>query len=239
MREWDANAAKALRAAVFKGDGSIVEVARGRLTDEVLQLAGDGLLDAVAHGVPDAAGLAAQCVAALRERAWEGDEELADQLAAILNEGATPMLRPLPVELEQLASLLEGDPVWGGGRIDLKTGDCWPEMSDYEDDGREEAEDRWLYVECVGSGESYRDMELFIATVDDPAIVDRLKIAIRGKGAFRRFKDVLSRWPEELQRYFLFSASASLAVPGPGLLPPVIDRPTRLGPEPPRRARAK
>lgn len=210
MRQWDANAVKALRAAVFTNDGSIVEVARGRLTDEVLQLAGDGLPDAVAQAVPEAAELAAQCAAALRERAWVGDEELADQLEAILNLGATPMLRPLPVDLEQLASLLEGDPVWGGGRIDLKTGECWPESSDYEDDCFDEDEDHWLYVERVGSHEGYRDMELFIATVEDPTIVDRLEIAIRGKGAFRRFKDVLSRYPEELQRYFLFSGERQL-----------------------------
>jgi Uncharacterised protein family (UPF0158) len=204
MREWDANAVKALRAAVFTGDGSIVEVVRGRLTDEVLQLAGDGLLDAVAQGVPEAARPAAECAAALRQRAWEGDEELADQLAAILNQGATPMLRPLSVDLEQLADLLEGDPVWGGGRIDLKTGECWPDLSEYDED-EDEDEDRWLYVERVGSRGGYRDMQLFIATVDDPAIGDRLEIAIRGKGAFRRFKEVLSRWPEELARYLLLS----------------------------------
>ena len=57
-----------------------------------------------------------------------------------------------------------------------------------------------------GSHDSYRDMERFIETADDPANVDRLEIAINSKGAFRRFKDVLSRWPEELQRYFQFSA---------------------------------
>jgi hypothetical protein len=34
-------------------------------------------------------------------------------------------------------------------------------------------------VECVGSRQGYRDMERFIATVEDPAIVDRLDIAIR------------------------------------------------------------
>jgi hypothetical protein len=210
--EWDANAAEELGAAVSRGDGStVVDVVRGRLTDEILQLAGDGILDAIAQGVPAAAELAAQCAAALRERDWEGDEELADQLLAALDQGAVPMLRPLPVDLEELASLLEGDPVWGGGRIDLKTGDCWPGVSDYdEDDGEDEdendpAELRWLHVQCEGSRASYRDMERFIARMDDPEAVDRLEIAIRGKGAFRRFKDVLSRWPEELQRYFQFS----------------------------------
>jgi hypothetical protein len=206
MTAWDAEAAKELHAAVFRGDGAaIVEVVRGRLPDVALQLAGDGLLDAVAQGVPDAAELAAQCAAALRERAWTGDEELAGQLLAIVNQGATPMLRSLPVDLDQLAELLEGDPRQGGGWIDLETGDCWPELADYEENEDDEDEGRRLYVECEGSHSGYWDMELFITTMDDPAIVDRLEIAIRGKGAFRRFKDVLSRWPEELQGYFQLS----------------------------------
>jgi hypothetical protein len=83
----------------------------------------------------------------------------------------------------------------GGGRVDRKTGDCWPEIADYEDNEDDEDKGRWLYVECEGARPGYSDMELFIETVDDPAIVDRLEIAIRGKGAFGRFKDVLSRWP--------------------------------------------
>jgi hypothetical protein len=40
-------------------------------------------------------------------------------------------------------------------------------------------------------------MERFIGTIADRDRVDRLEIAIEGKGAFRRFKDVLARWPDE------------------------------------------
>ena len=39
------------------------------------------------------------------------------------------MLRPLPVDLEELAMILEGDPVHGGGRIDLRTGEVWPQSA--------------------------------------------------------------------------------------------------------------
>ena len=208
MSKWDADAVKALRAALFKQDGSVVEVLRGRLTDDVLQLAGDGLLRAVAQDVENADELAAQCAAALRERGWSGDEELAGQLQAALDTGATPLLRPLPVDLEELASLLEGGSLCGGGRIDLKTGGCWPDNLEYDEDDADEADedqDRWLYVEPIGSREAYQDMELFIATAKDSAIADRLEIAISGKGAFRRFKDVLARWPDELQRYYVLS----------------------------------
>jgi hypothetical protein len=50
-----------------------------------------------------------------------------------------------------------------------------------------------------------RDMEAFVATVTDPDRADRLSIAISGRGAFRRFKDVLARWPDELERWYRVS----------------------------------
>jgi hypothetical protein len=106
-----------LRGAVYRDDGAaVVDVVRGRLTDDVLQLAGDGLLNAVEKDVDEATEPAAQCASALRERDWWGDEELADQLDAALGRRATPMLRPLPVDLEELASLMEGDPLYSGPR---------------------------------------------------------------------------------------------------------------------------
>ncbi|RFD25405.1 hypothetical protein MUBE_09955 [Mycobacterium uberis] len=66
---------------------------------------------------------------ALNERVREG----AKQLVAILNHRSTPMLRPLPVDIEQLPLPIEVDLVWGQGRINLKTGDCWPYSSDCQD----------------------------------------------------------------------------------------------------------
>lgn len=91
---------------------------------------------------------------------------------------------------------------------------CLPELIEYEELGLGPDElddpDRWLYVPCEGSHHGYRDMELFIATLDNPDVVDRLDIAIQGRGAFRRFRDVLSRRPDELQRYFQFSEERKL-----------------------------
>src|SRR5258708_3811289 len=129
MSDWDTNAVRELRGAVHRGDPSIVDLVRGRLTDAVLQLAGDGLLDAVKRDVAGAAEVATRCAAALTERGWHGDEELADQLNAAVGSGATPLLRPVGVDLEELASLIEGDLLGGGGRIDLKTRQCYPDRS--------------------------------------------------------------------------------------------------------------
>jgi hypothetical protein len=53
---------------------------------------------------------------------------------------------------------------------------------------------------------SWPDMDLFIGRVRDPGRAVRLEIAISGRGAFRRFKDVLARWPGELDRWYAFSA---------------------------------
>jgi hypothetical protein len=204
---WDDESVTALRTALYARTGAVVDLVRGRVTDEVLQLVGDALVAAVDDHVAGAREVAAECAAALRVRDWTGDDVLADQLDAAVGMSATPMLRPLAVDLEELSSLLEGDPVYGGGRIDLRTGQTWPTMIDGDvfDDEADDDPDRWLYVHCVGSRAGYADMELFIASVADPAVADRLDIAISGRGAFRRFKDVLSRWPDELHRYWLFS----------------------------------
>lgn len=203
-----------LRAAVYSGNGSatVAHVRRGPLSEDALQLIGDGLIAALAQGVDGAGAPARDCLNALRERDWVGDDLLADQLAAALGEGPTPMLRPLAVPLDELANILEGDPLHGGGRIDLQTGEVWPEAAvayeqemGNEDPDEDEDPDRWLYVGCEGSSDAYHDMEFFIGTVSDADRADRLEIAIQGRGAFRRFRDVLSRWPDEVDRWFAFS----------------------------------
>ena len=180
--------------------------------DDALQLIGDGLQIALRQEIEEASGLASDCVAALRVRGWEGDEELADSLEARLGTAPTRLLRPLAVDLEELAMVLEGDPVECGGRIDLQTGEVWPKAAiEYAQEMGEEDEDevddpdRWLRVDCEGSRPGYRDMEWFISAIEDAEIQDRLSIAISGRGAFRRFKDTLSRWPDLMTRWFAFS----------------------------------
>jgi hypothetical protein len=203
-----------LRGAVARGDGNaLVQFLISKPWPEhSLQLIGDGLLVALGQGVQAASGPAGECVAALRERDWEGDDELADSLEARLGTAAIRALRPLTVDLEELAIVLEGDPVYGGGRIDLGNGEVWPNAAiEYaEESGEldpEEDDDphRWLWVDSTGSRSGYRDMEQFISDIDDPEVADRLSIAISGRGAFRRFRDTLSRWPDLMTRFQAFS----------------------------------
>lgn len=61
-----------------------------------------------------------------------------------------------------------------------------------------------IVVEPVSSRDQYRWMERFIETTEDAELRDRLTAAIDGKGAFRRFKDVLLSYPDERERWFQF-----------------------------------
>jgi hypothetical protein len=64
----------------------------------------------------------------------------------------------------------------------------------------------FLRVEPASSREQYRWMEKFVGSVVDEALRERLIISIDGKGAFRRFKDVLLAYPAERERWFSYRA---------------------------------
>jgi hypothetical protein len=64
----------------------------------------------------------------------------------------------------------------------------------------------FLRVEPASSREQYRWMERFVGSVSDEQLRDRLIISIDGKGAFRRFKDVLLAYPAERERWFTYRA---------------------------------
>jgi predicted nucleotidyltransferase len=57
--------------------------------------------------------------------------------------------------------------------------------------------------------EAYGVMEDFIATLPDPVLRGRLERAVVGRGAFRRFKDVLASRRDERQRWFDFEREAT------------------------------
>jgi hypothetical protein len=203
-----------MRGAVYRGDGARVVALLAEAPDEDwLQLAGDGVLQALDQGVAAAPEAARGMVEALRARDWPGDEELAVELGARIGDGPPSGLRPLPVELDELASVLEGDPMRGGGRIDLRSGEVWhePVYGDPWEADEDDDEEHWLYVDCEGSSEGYRDMEDFIATVRDRQLAGRLDVAIRGRGAFRRFRDVLDEAEDDddRERWLRFSDERS------------------------------
>jgi hypothetical protein len=66
--------------------------------------------------------------------------------------------------------------------------------------------ERFLRVDPASSREQYRWMERFVSSVAEGPLRERLLIAIDGKGAFRRFKDVLLAFPAERERWFAYRA---------------------------------
>lgn len=78
--------------------------------------------------------------------------------------------------------------------------------------GSENAEDtlrhmenssEFVYIEPISSREQYRWMEEYIEATPESPLKDKLNIAVDGKGAFRRFKDVLVGYPEDRERWFV------------------------------------
>ena len=64
----------------------------------------------------------------------------------------------------------------------------------------------FLRIEPASSREQYRWMERFVGSVTEEGLRERLIISIDGKGAFRRFKDVLLAYPAERERWFSYRA---------------------------------
>ena len=96
------------------------------------------------------------------------------------------------------------------------------------------ADASYVRVEPVSSREQYRWMERFIQMLDPSDLRDELTLAIDGRGAFRRFKDVLMVNAPERERWFSFrserlrvfmeawlEAHALKAIPRPAPVPPV------------------
>jgi len=93
----------------------------------------------------------------------------------------------LDLENGDLLSIAEGEPDAAARRTKVATNP-----------------DRFLRVDPASSREQYRWMERFVGAVQDQPLRERLLVAIDGKGAFRRFKDVLLAFPAERERWFAY-----------------------------------
>ena len=119
--------------------------------------------------------------------------------------------KALKIDLDELCSAMADSSYEHEYYLDLETGEILF-ISDYMDDEEtgklkdqvEEDSDRYERIPEAESHEGYEDMVEFIATVKDEHLVELLEVAINGKGAFRRFKDVLLNYPEERESWFQF-----------------------------------
>jgi hypothetical protein len=204
---------KQLQIAVTQHDAAaIIELLDEQLPDNGLQHAGDAVLCALAAKPGAAEPVATRLIGALRARSWDGDNELADAIEAALGRRPTT-LAALAIDLDLFADALT-EPPGSVGYLDLQTGFVITEtMLDYGDPDEDTDLDdrsRWLPVPGEGSDEPYRDMRHFIATVPDPHLAQRLNDAIQGRGAFRRFYDIIATAPTEHTRWQRYHDDAQL-----------------------------
>jgi hypothetical protein len=115
------------------------------------------------------------------------------------------------IDLDELCSAMEDSSYEHNYYLDMETGEILL-ISDYMDEEEieklscmiDEDPEQYKKIPRAESHEGYEDMEDFIATVEDEHLAELLEVAIAGKGAFRRFKDVLARHPKERERWFRF-----------------------------------
>ena len=188
-----------LRKALATADmGRFLAVLIGCDVDDTLQQVGAGIPMALEQRRQEAEPVALSVINRLTQRGCAGDQVLAEDLLASLRHEALPG-RIIPVDLDLLSIILEGDPdLSAGGYLDLQTGQVYDGAStDPMIVGQDEAidvdkePDRWLRLNQTDSGKRWQDMAAFAARQQDQALRERLERAIKGKGAFSRFRDIL------------------------------------------------
>jgi hypothetical protein len=117
--------------------------------------------------------------------------------------------KQLNIDMDELFLSMENSSYENQYYLDLETGEILF-LTDYFADKEclklrdkiDDEPDRYEPMPRLESHESYAEMEDFIATVKDEHLGELLEVAINGKGAFCRFKDVLVGYPEERERWF-------------------------------------
>ena len=162
---------------------------------------------------------------------------------------AGPPLRSVPVDWEALEDAFENNAPEVHSYLHLQTGEVLrivDGVADPQMHARIAADANYLRIDPVSSREQYRWMERYIPMVEDAELRAKLAVSIDGKGAFRRFKDVLMSYATERERWFAFrserlrifmeawlNAHALRAVPRPVLVPePAGDEAAAQPPEP-------
>jgi len=128
-----------------------------------------------------------------------------ERILARLGQGETRpagSTKRVPVNWDDLEMALTSNHGEWTGYLDLETGEV--RMVPEDEIDAELDTGRLIHVEPLGSRVEYRWMEEFTGTVRDARLRGRLEVALDGRGAFRRFKNVLLDFPAERERWFAF-----------------------------------
>ena len=143
---------------------------------------------------------------------WEAfmEEEKEEKIIDELIKGEE--MRKVEIDLSELIYAFNSCRIGYEHYLDIVTGEILytcDELMDTEEIEKiyeriEREPGRYLAIPTDSSREGYRDMEAFTDTVKDENLRDKLRIALNGRGAFRRFKDVLLDYLEYRERWFKF-----------------------------------
>jgi hypothetical protein len=121
--------------------------------------------------------------------------------------GTRTTIVDVPVDWEALEDAFENNAPEVHSYLHLASGEVLrvvDGIADPQMHSRIAADAAYVRVEPVSSREQYRWMERFIQMLDPGELRDELVLAIDGRGAFRRFKDVLMLNAAERERWFAF-----------------------------------
>jgi len=122
-------------------------------------------------------------------------------------EPSSAAAREVPVDWESLEDAFENNAPEVHSYLHLTTGEVLRVVDGVADPQmhvRIASDGNYLRIDPVSSREQYRWMERFIPMVEDNDLRGKLTQAIDGKGAFRRFKDVLMTFGEDREKWFTF-----------------------------------
>src|SRR5277367_5648073 len=124
-----------------------------------------------------------------------------------LSSEAPSNAREVPVDWEALEDAFENNAPEVHSYLHLTTGEVLRVVDGVADPQmhvRIASDGNYLRIDPVSSREQYRWMERFIPMVEEGELRDKLAHAIDGKGAFRRFKDVLMSYAADREKWFTF-----------------------------------
>jgi hypothetical protein len=117
-----------------------------------------------------------------------------------------------PIDVDMIEQAMQDSDLCNSYYLNTQTGEV-DFLSDYLDTMEErekrleeiETSEVYIPIERIPSHEAYQWMEIFVAeivTPKDAQVAEKLSMALVGKGAFRRFKDVLHYVGEEWVQAF-------------------------------------
>jgi Uncharacterised protein family (UPF0158) len=118
-------------------------------------------------------------------------------------------MEPVTIDWDELELACERNASNIHSYIDLETGAVITFQGESEDEEEYRKnisvqKERYLAVVPASSREQYKWMEKFVGTVTEENLRERLLISIDGKGAFRRFKDLLVHYPGIRERWYTY-----------------------------------